>query len=234
MAGGTTYWMDVFWCLVWYRCLFVSVCILTVERVFAGVKCIHWPVYFPPGNPHCDPVSRAPNWCVALSQDPNMLLLCFLPPLFPSIRCAAQLQLSRSHRGILVSVGLGPQDTEPSFHGDFTNTPGPERTSLWQGGTMETGTDHKAQFLGIPMPGITPESCRRQRSSEDRGVGAQRVMRFFRRPSDWLERNRVAILVRCTRWMLTSLWGCSRVHSLKKKKKSGEVWQDKVVDVETD
>ncbi len=32
---------------------------------------------------------------------------------------------------------------------------------------METGSDHKAQFLGIPVPGITPESCRRQRSSED-------------------------------------------------------------------
>lgn len=52
------------------------------------------------------------------------------------------------------------------------------------GGTMETGTDHKTQFLGIPVPGITrgasqsPEEQRRQRCWRP---GA---MRFFRGPSD--------------------------------------------------
>lgn len=135
------------------------------------------------------------------------------PPHFPF-----QPQLSQSHRGILLSVGSGPRDTEPSFHRAFTNTPGPERTSLWQGGTMETGTDHRAQFLGIPVPGITPGVP--QSPEEQRG---QRCWRsrvwcvFFMGPSDWFEGNSAAILVRCTGWMLTSLWGCSRVHSFGKK-----------------
>lgn len=190
---------------------------------------IHWPVYFPPVNPYCDPVSGVPKWCMALSQDPNMPLLFF----FPSIHCAAQPQLVRSHRGIPLLVESGPQDTEPSFHGDFTNTPGPERTSLWQGATMETGTDHKAQFLGIQVPGITPvvlqtpEEHRRQRCwrSEGDAVFQGALWLIGEKQSDHscqMHRMNVNKPIR----MLKSAFF--------RKKKSGEVWTDKSIDRGTD
>lgn len=202
------YWMHAFFLSVWAcKSQRVSVCIFLDEFVCwcKGVYTGHTPT-----------VTQSPKlldvWRWARTQTCRF---CVFSPNFPSIRCAAQPQISRSHRGILLWVDLRTQSH--LFTGASQTLWAQKEAPFDRGGAMETGTDHKVRFLGIPVPGITPESRRRQRSSEDRGVGVQRPMWFFRRPSDWLERNRVAILVKCTRWMLTSLWGCSRVHSLKKR-----------------
>lgn len=128
---------------------------------------------------------------------------------FSSICCTAQLY---THRGILLSR---PLDTEPSFHLEppQRNTPSRRRTSLWQG-----ELPWKLALTTCPRFWISwcakshSESFRRQKSSKDRGVGIQTAVVVH--GALWLiGRNRVAILVKCSRWMPTRLWRCSRTNS---------------------
>lgn len=98
---------------------------------------------------------------------------------------------------------------------------------------METGTDHKAQFLGIPVPGITPESRRRQRSSEDRDGGVQKGDAVFQ-GALWLIGEKQSGHS-CEMLQMNANKPARMLKSaFFRKKKSGEVWQDKVVDGETD
>lgn len=215
MAGPTTC-TDVFtvelcvcWCKCVYSGLFTS--LLWTPTVTQSLECLtdawHW--------------ARTQTCCS-----------CFSPPTFPSIHCAAQPQLGRSHRGILLLVDSGPQDTEPSFHGDFTNTPGPERTSLWQGGTMETGTDHKGQFLGIPVPGITPVVLQ---TPEE-----QWRQRCWRSEGDAVFQGALWLIGEkqsghsCQMHRMNANRPMRMLKSAFFRKKSGEVWTDKSVDRGTD
>lgn len=120
---------------------------------------------------HSDPVPPEPptdGW------HPASPLARFSPLAFSRFRCAAQPQLRQSHTGILPPVGSGPQDTEPSFHEGITNTPGPERDLPLTGGGGNHGNWQQPQgpFFSVPLsPEPRRGRCRRQRSSEDRGVG---------------------------------------------------------------
>lgn len=174
---------------------------------------IHWPVYFPSVNPHSDPVPRAPNWCMAQIQDQNMLLLCFLPPL--SLPTPAQPESQRNP----ALCGLGTSGHRAIFsQGLHKHTRARKNLPLTGG---DHGNWHRPQSPVSRYPSArnharSPAVARRAARTEV--LAFKSVMRFFMGPSDWFERNSAAILVRCTGWMLTSLWGCSRVHSFGGKK----------------
>lgn len=105
---------------------------------------------------------------------PNMLLLCVFPPLHPLRRTNPSLPESQQHSP--PSEGSGPQDTEPSFHGDFANTSGPQKEPSFDSGEpWKLASDHKAQFLCIPGPRNHTQSQGDARAAvEDRGVSGER------------------------------------------------------------
>lgn len=85
-------------------------------------KCVHRPASSSTVTQSPEPLTDTWHW--ARTQTCHFCVS--TPPphthTFSSIRCAAQPQLSQSHRGILPSVGSRPQDTEPSFHGLHKHT----------------------------------------------------------------------------------------------------------------
>lgn len=103
-------------------------------------------------------VFTSPRWSPTLTQSAELLTDAWRRArtqtyrscvFLPSIRWAAQLQLSQNR----ALSGLGTSRHRATFSQGFhKHARAPKRTSpCGTVGTMETGTDHKAQFLGIPV-----------------------------------------------------------------------------------
>lgn len=190
-------------------------CVSWCKRVHTGLVLPRlWPT---PVSPPAD------GWHQASTQT------CFSPLAFSGFRCAAQPQLSQSHRGILLPVGSGPQDTELSFHGGVTNTPGPERTSLWQGEPWKLGPNTRPSFWVSLSPESRPSPADARRAAKTE-VLAFRGQCTFSGGALWLIGGKQSGYSRQTHQMNANKAVRMLRSAYLRKKRSEKVWQEGEVD----
>lgn len=150
-----------------YLCSWIHVC---------WCKCAHIGLFTSPTVTQSpEPLTDA--WRRARTQT---CCFCVFYPHFPfhPLCCTTPTQ-SESQRNSALG-GLGTSGNRAIFSRELHKHTMSRKNLALTGGNHGNWLWPQAQFLGIPVPGITPESCRRQRSSKDRGVGVQKGMRFFR------------------------------------------------------